>query len=374
MRNTDPVVWFREHSDAVYRWLGIAGAALLLFLLLRAWATRWGGWRAAWARLGWEVAVTAHAFAAPARAWLRHRRERRLLVRRLRAPATWRDAELALAVARTAAAPDRPYAALVGADSVTVLLAGRDDPEPWTVARAALPPVAPEAVGVRPIVVALGAVDGRRCAFLDLAVGPPVLAVTGDDRASRALLQALAAQLDARLPAPLVVVAEGVHRGHPGEPVRAAYRAARRAPARLGIAPVLVTTELPDPLPPELAAPPGDTPALRVLVRGPGRGYVRTLLTDRHGQVAVPGTPLLVGCSALGRAVARVLPVVPPVLPSAEATGAANEADLFEEAEEPAEVFRTGPPRSAGPVTEPSGEAHRRLRAGGGRSRSSPRP
>ncbi|MDH6521730.1 hypothetical protein M2163_001279 [Streptomyces sp. SAI-135] len=357
MRNTDPFVWFHEHSDAVFRWLGIAGLALLLYLLLRWWAMRWGGWRAAWARMRREVAVTAHAFAQPLRAWLGHRRALRLLVRRLRDQATWRDAERALAAARTAVAPARPYAALVGARTVTVLLAERGEPAPWTVNRAELPTVTPEAADVRPIVVAVGTADHQgeqHCAFLDLAVGPPVLSVTGDDRATRALLQTLAAQLDARLPGPLVVVAAGVHRDHPGEPVREAYRAARETPPRLGIAPVLVAAELPDPLPPELADPPGDSPALRVLVLGPGRGYVRTLLTDRHGRVAVTGTPLLARCATLGRAVARVLPTIPPVLPpapSAEAAPGLAGTDLFEEGEEPARVFRTGPPRPAHATT-----------------------
>ncbi|MFI6435213.1 hypothetical protein [Streptomyces sp. NPDC050759] len=356
MRNIDPFVWFRQNSDAIFRWLGIAGIALLLFLLLRVWAMRWGGWRAARARLRRELAVTAHAFAQPVRAWLGYRRALRLLVRRLRDQATWRDAERALAAARRAAAPARPYAAVVGVGTVTVLLAGRGGPEPWTVARAELPSVTPEAADARPIVVAAGTVDlagEQQCAFLDLAVGPPVLSVTGDDRASRALLQALAAQLDVRLPGPLVVVAEGVHRDHPGQPVRDAYRMARETPPRLGIAPVLIAAELPDPLPPELAAPPGDTPALRVLVRGPGRGYVRTLLTDRHGRVAVPGSPLLARCDALGRAIARVLPGIPPVLPpapSSEAATGLGETDLFEEGEEPAQVFRAGPPRPAGPA------------------------
>ncbi|MPY54546.1 hypothetical protein [Streptomyces acidicola] len=359
MRNTDPFVWFRENSDTIYRWLGIAGAALLLFLLLRMWAMRWGGWRAAWARLRREVAVTAYAFAEPLRAWTRYRRALRLLVRRLGNPATWRDAERALAAARLAIAPARPYAALVGIDTVTVLLAGRGEPESWTVDRAELPSVTPEAADVRPIVVAVGVAehDGEQsCAFLDLAVGPPVLSVTGEDRASGALVQALAAQLDVRLPRPLVVVAEGVHRHHAGEPVREAYRAARETPPRLGIAPVLVAAELPDPLPPELAAPPGDTPALRVLVRGPGRGYVRTLLTDQYGRLAVPGTPLLVRCDALGRAIARVLSGIPPVLPpapAAEAVGGLGDVDLFEEGEESAEVFRTGPPRPAGSAAAP---------------------
>lgn len=355
MRNTDPFVWFRQHSDTLFRWLGIIGVAVLCFVLLRYWAMRWGGWRAWAARLGRELALTAAAFAEPPRSWLRHRSALRLLVRRLREPATWQDAERALAAARTADLPGAPYAALVGARTVTVLLAGREAPEPWTVARADLPPVTPQAAGARPIVVALGTQrDGgeQQCAFLDLAVGPPVLSAAGDGKASRALLQALAAQLEARLPRPLVVVAEGVHRRHPGQPVRTAYRTARDTRHRLGLAPVLVTTELPDPLPPELAAPPGDEPVLRVLVLGEARGYARLLVTERHGRVAVMGTPLVPRCDGLGRAVARVLDTLPPVLVPASAAAAADDlledADLFEEETEQERAGVRGRPSAAG--------------------------
>lgn len=362
MRNTDPFVFFRQHSDTIYRVLGIAGALLLVFLLLRVWAMRWGGWRAAWARLRRELAVTRYAFTAPVRAWYRHRSGLRLLVRRLGAPDTWRDAERALAAARLAAAPARPYAALVDSDSVAVLLAGTglpqpdpdgvwwaepDEPERWLVARADLPSVTPEAADIRPIIVAVGEAD-RSAAFLDLAVGPPVLSVTGNDRAATALVQAVAAQLDVRLPSPLVVVAEGVHQNYPGPPVRSAYRTARETPPRLGIAPVLIAAELPDPLPPEFAAPPGDDPTVRAVVLGPGRAYVRSLLTDRHGRVAVTGTPLLARCGPLGSAVAKVLPSIPPVLPPAPAAEASTgldgrEArDLFEEEEEGGTPTGTG--------------------------------
>ncbi|MCX4853966.1 hypothetical protein [Streptomyces canus] len=379
MRNTDPFVFFRQHSDTIYRLLGIAGALLLVFLLLRVWAMRWGGWRSAWARLRREVAVTRYAFTAPVRAWYRHRSSLRLLVRQLGTPATWRDAERALAAARLAAAPARPYAALVGTDSVAVLLAGTelpqpdpdgawwaepDEPERWLVARADLPSVTPEAADVRPIIVAVGDAD-RSAAFLDLAVGPPVLSVTGNDRAATALVQAVAAQLDVRLPSPLVVVAEGVHRDYPGPPVRSAYRTARETPPRLGIAPVLIAVELPDPLPPEFAAPPGGDPAVRAVVLGPGRAYVRSLLTDRHGRVAVTGTPLLARCGPLGRAVARVLPSIPPVLPPAPAAEAStglsgrHARDLFEEEEGAGEAPRVSrsAPDASGTSLHKSGEA-----------------
>lgn len=109
---------------------------------------------------------------------------------------------------------------------------------------------------------------------------------------------------------------------------------------------MLIAAELPDPLPPEFAAPPGDDPTVRAVVLGPGRGYVRSLLTDRHGRVAVTGTPLLARCGPLGSAVAKVLPSIPPVLPPAPAAEASTgldgrqARDLFEEEEG---ALRPGP-------------------------------
>ncbi|ASY36251.1 hypothetical protein [Streptomyces sp. CLI2509] len=334
-RNTDPFDWFRDHADAIFRWLGIIGLLVLIFVLLRWWAMRWGGWRRWAARLRREGALTVAAFTEPVRSLIRHRRALRALVTSLGDPGTWRDAELALAAAaRDPEAGGRPYAALVGPETVTVLLAGLGSPEPWTSARTALPLVAVRTAEERPLVVALGAqsVDGAPCCvFLDLTVGPPVLSVDGDERASRALLQALAAQLDARLPDDLVTVAEGVHPGHAGPAVRTAYREARDTPRRLGLAPVLVAAELPDPLPPEMAAAPDGAPGVRTLVLGEARAYAWRLFTDRYGRVAVTGTPLLPRCDGLGRAVVRTLDNLPPVLPPASAVESA--ADLVEESE-----------------------------------------
>ncbi|MEV7520382.1 hypothetical protein [Streptomyces sp. NPDC091371] len=351
MNTIDPVRWILDHRAVIVQWTVVTGAALLIFLLVRYFVMKkLGGWRAAWRRLMRELAVTAAAFASPVRAWLRYRRVLRMLVRRLGDPESWRDAERALAVARLAAAPARPYAALVDDGHVTVLLAGRRLPVPpepweadeeapgeWTVPRSELPAVVPEAGLNRPVIVAIGAEDAPSecCAFLDTASGPPVLALDGDRRAAAALLPALAAQLGVRLPSGQVIVADGVLRGFPAEPVREAYRTAKDTPARLGIAPFLVAPELPDPLPPELAGPPGDVPLMRVIVRGPGRGYVRGLYADGVGQLAVPGTPLLLMAHALPRAVARTLKRIPPVHPPAPtADGALGLFEEFEEADE----------------------------------------
>ncbi|SFD55619.1 hypothetical protein [Streptomyces aidingensis] len=331
MRTTDPIEFLNRHREIIFRWIGILAVLLVLFLILRHFAMRLGGWRAAWRRVKRECAVSAHAFAAPAKAWLRHRRSLRVLVRGLRAPATWRDAERALAAARQAAAGAGgvPYAALVDDVGVTVLLAGRrprppeeepwwgdeERPDCWSVDRDALPPVVPVPDQTPPVLVALGE-DGGCCVFLDVAAGPPLLNVEGDRRAATAVHQALAAQLDVRLPDGLVVVAQGVHRAFPGLEVRAAHRRAEELPARGGLVPWLVTAELPDPLPPGIAAPAAARAAgPRILLRGPGRGFLRTVLSDREGRLAVAGTPLLVAGNALSRAIARVLSDIPPVLP-----------------------------------------------------------
>lgn len=348
MRNTDPLDFFANHRDTILRWGGISAAVLILFLIIRFIAMRFGGWKAASRRLGREIALTAYAFGAPMRTWLRYRRSVRLLVGRLGASTTWRDAERALVAAKFAAASGQPYAVAVGEDTVTVLFAAADMPPPsglwqpvpddpwaWTASRAQLPSVTPDAEGVRPVVVALGERD-RDCVFLDLVVGPPMVCVQGDPRSGPALFQAVAAQLDARLPGGQVVVADGVHRDVPGPPVRDAYRTARAMPPRLGLPVFLATPELPDPLPPELAEPQGDSPSLRVLLGGPGRSHVRTLLTDVHGRVGVPGTPLVLSCNALGAALARVLPTVPPVLPpvpAPDSRAGAVHAEWFAEEE-----------------------------------------
>lgn len=359
MRNVDPFEFISRHQDTIFRILGILAALLAAFLLVRHLAMRLGGWRAAYRRVRREIAITFHAWAAPPRAWLRHRRSLRHLVRGLGSPETWRDSERAVAAARQAGGS--PYAVLVDDVAVTVLLAGRapeppedepwwvvedqagvgdDAPNRWTVARADLPPVVPDPERLPPVLVAVGETGGR-CVLLDVATGPTTLCAEGDHRSSVALHQAVAAQLDARLPEGMVVVAEGVHPRFPGQPVRLAYREAQKLRPRHGLVPVLVAAELPDPVPPELTAPPGEQPSLRLLLLGPGRGYTRTLLSDRHGQIAVVGTPLLVAGNALGRAIARVLRAIPPVLPPAPPFSGVDPVRVFAEPEEESEDAET---------------------------------
>ncbi|MCE7083378.1 hypothetical protein [Streptomyces sp. ST2-7A] len=377
MRNVDPIAFFSEHRDTIFRICGALGTLLILFLLLRAVAMRMGGWSAARARVVRELAVTRHAFAAPVRNWYRHRRDLRYLTRALRSPLTWRDAERAMAAARPLCAPARPYAAVVGRGLVLVRLAGpagstpappapwaigvdddgEDDPTLWAIAREDLPmvpmtpvtrpagdpaPVTDPATDdgareYRPVLVAVGRDGGDGgCAFLDVGSGPPVIGIEGDGRNREVLLRTLAAQVDARLPAGLVTVSEGVHPRHAGLPVREAYRRVRETPAERGYGPVLVAPHAPDPLPAEFAEPVRRSDAPRFLLGSPGRGHVRLLLTDRHGRVVVTGTPLLTIAGALARAVARALPDIPPVIPPMPPAGSGTgvRGELFEEFDE----------------------------------------
>ncbi|MFC5897110.1 hypothetical protein [Streptomyces ramulosus] len=342
-RSGDPFAFINAHQNLIFTILGVLGMVLLLFFLIRIPVQRAGGWKASRNAVRREAAATAHAFGAPLRALRAHRKALRLLIRHLRSPHTWRDAERAVTAARQAAAPGaaadrapRPYAALVDGATVTVLLAGTAadapgapwsedpaDPRRWTVRREDLPAVAPSADDGPPLLVAVGVGEGR-CAFLDLASGPAVTAVEGDARTAPALVRALTAQLDARLPEGLVTVAEGVHPRHPGAPVREAYRAARETEPRHGIAPVLAAAELPDPLPDDFGHSPGGPPRLRIVVPGRPRGHARRLLTDRHGQLLLTGTSLLTSANALGRALSRVLADLPPVLPPPPAAGTAD--------------------------------------------------
>ncbi|MDT0267668.1 hypothetical protein RM844_15380 [Streptomyces sp. DSM 44915] len=352
MRNTDPIAFINEHRDTIFRVMGVLAVLLVLFLVIRWLAMRQGGWAAATRRVRREFAVTGAAFAAPLRAWARHRRELSLLVRGLREPATWRDAERAAAAARARLAPTggSPYAVLVGAETVTVLLAGRDvgeaedpwwtepgdGPDRWTARRTELPAVVAVPDQPRPVLVAIG-VAGDRCAFLDVGAGPGIVTVEGDRRAEVAQHQAIAAQLHARLPEGQVLVVDGVHPTYRGQPIRDAYRAARALPHPQGIAPVLVTAELPDPLPPELVEPSDAAPGPVILLRGAGRGLRQTLLTDRQGQLVLLGGSLVVEGNALADALIRLLPDLPPVLPPAPPardTGPRRPAHVFVELDE----------------------------------------
>ncbi|MFC9331403.1 hypothetical protein [Kitasatospora sp. NPDC057015] len=309
---------------------GLAGLLLLLAVLAHLAARRVGGWAAVRRGLRREAAATAAAFAAPVRAQLRYRRHVRLLVRLLGDKAGWADAErAALGAGRVPGV--QPYGVLLGRSVVGVLVAcgpgtppvppqpwAPDDTDPrlWWIDRA---DAARAVTGARPapLLAALGT-DGRHAVLLDLAAGPAVTTVGGERGTARAVLQAVAAQLDARLPAGAVTVADGVHPRHTGPDVADALAKADRA-ATGGAPAFAVCVEAPDAVRPAGGA--------RLLALGGARGSARLLTADRAG-LRVLGTGLLVDAVPLARATARSLPLLPPY--PAHDAGPADDGDLAE--------------------------------------------
>ncbi|MCX4689531.1 hypothetical protein OG401_35445 [Kitasatospora purpeofusca] len=317
--------------------IGIGGVLVLLAVLAHLTARRAGGWRALRRRLRRELAVTAGAFAAPFAARLRYGRQLRTVRRLLADRAGWADAErAALGAGRVAGA--RPYAVLLGAHTAGVLVACGPGtppvpPEPWVVdeadprlwwaARDELRSTAADG-GPAPLLALIGT-DGPSAVLLDLATGPAVTEFGGDRVLARAVVQAVAAQLDARLPVGAVVVADGVHARHAGPaPVEALAEADRFAadgePA-FAVCP---------------AAPDGFRPAAgaRMLVLGGARGSARLVTVDRDG-LRLRGTALRVEVVALARATARILRALPPY--PAFAPAELDESDLVEPGRVPAE-------------------------------------
>ncbi|MET9611887.1 hypothetical protein [Kitasatospora indigofera] len=311
---------------------GLAGLLLLLAVLAQLGARRAGGWRVVRRRLRREAAATAAAFAAPVRAQLRYRRHLRLLLRLLGDRSGWADAErAALGAGRVPGV--QPYGVLLGRTVVGVLVAcgpaapprppkpwAADDTDPrlWWLDRA---DAAGVATGGRPapLLAALGT-DGRHAVLLDLATGPAVTVLGGDKGTGRAVLQALAAQLDARLPAGAVTVADGVNPRHTGPEPAAALAMAERA-ATGGAPAFAVCAELPA----------GARPAAgsRLLALSGARGSARLLTADRAG-LSVLGTGLRVDAVPLARATARSLPLLPPY--PAHDSGPTDDGDLAEPA------------------------------------------
>ncbi|MFJ4670444.1 hypothetical protein [Kitasatospora purpeofusca] len=310
--------------------IGIGGVLVLLAVLAHLTARRAGGRRAFRRRLRRELAATAAAFAAPFAARLRYGRQLRTVRLLLADRAGWADAERAvLDAGRVAGA--RPYAVLLGAHTVGVLVScgpGRPPvpPEPWVVdaadprlwwaARDELRSTAADG-GPAPLLALVGT-DGPAAVLLDLATGPAVTEFGGDRALAHAVLQAVAAQLDARLPVGAVTVADGVHARHtgpaPAEALAAADRVAADGEPAFAVCPV---------------PPAGFRPATgaRLLVLGGARGSARLVTVDRDG-LRLRGTALRVEAVALARATARILRALPPY--PAFAPAELDDSDLVE--------------------------------------------
>jgi hypothetical protein len=333
----------------------VLGLAILLIVVANRLARRAGGWYFVRRRVRREVRLTAAAFAAPVRNWFQYRRRLRLLSRLLADPAVWQAGERAVRSV-DAVTPEgcRPYATVVGDDLVGVFVGGlavteppdpwiSDDTEPglwWSVRETWNDQPGPDPSARSVLLTALG-VDGARAVFLDLADGPPVTALYGDERAAHALLQAMAAQLDQRLPPGAVTVAQGVHPRHAGPPMARALREAADWCADHGAPAVAVCADpLPEPIGP-------DGPF--VLVQGRAHGRARLLTVSRNG-VVVHGTPLRPDATALPRAVARAIGSLPPHRPpSARTAQPARTAPL-----DTPVLGRSASPGAASPSTAPA--------------------
>lgn len=291
------------------RLIGLIGVLILVVVLTHWIVRRAGGWGALRRRVVREVTTAARAFATPVRTELRHRRGLRVLGRLLRDAAGWTDAETALRRAAAEGPGARPYAALLGTDVVGVYVAhghgegalprpwARDAAEPrlWWIRRADLGRAPETGRGRAPVLVCLGRADAD-AVLLDLTAVPPAVSFTGERRTARAVLQAVAAQLDVRLPAGHVVVGAGVHPRHAG-PVDVFDRPGVR---------YAVSAE----------APERDRPAgLRLLTLGVAHHSTLILEADRDGDLRLHGGPpaLTIDALPLARVVARLLRSLPPV-------------------------------------------------------------
>ncbi|MDX2817227.1 hypothetical protein PV410_32630 [Streptomyces sp. PA03-5A] len=292
------------------RLIALIGLLILVVVVAHWLVRRKGGWGALRRRVVRELTTAARAFATPVRTQVRHRSGLRVLARLLRDDAGWTDAATALRRAAAERPGARPYATLLGTDVVGVYVAhghgegalpepwARDAAEPrlWWIGRADLG-TAPETGhgGEAPVLVCLGRA-GTDAVLLDLTAVPPAVSVTGERRTARAVLQALAAQLDARLPAGRVVVGAGVHPRHDGptdvfERLDAGYAVSAEAPER-------------------------NRPArVRLLTLGVAHHSTLILEADRDGHLRLHGGPpaLTVDALPLARAVARLVRTLPPV-------------------------------------------------------------
>ncbi|WP_432944034.1 hypothetical protein ACQPXM_01765 [Kribbella sp. CA-253562] len=289
-------------------WLGYAGIVLLFVVLIHLLVRRTGGWKLLFRRIRRELTSAAHAFYDPVAARLRYRKRVAFLAGLLRSPGAWSDAEHAIGHAAELTGKAEPYGVVVAKDRVGVLVAGgtpdnplptpwrRDDHDPrlWWIERseiAGYPATIRAARPQAPLLVCVGIdTTGRTAVLLDLLAGPTTVSVYGEPRAARAVVQSIAAQLDVRLPAGAVEVADGIHKSHPGMTLAEAVK-------RLGAWFVIGAEQLAVPLP----------AGLRLISLGVARGSSRLLEALPDGTLRLYGAAdwLRVDPLPLAKAVAR---------------------------------------------------------------------
>ncbi|TWD80914.1 hypothetical protein FB561_2011 [Kribbella amoyensis] len=221
-------------GSSTHQVLGYIGLGLLFLVLLNLLVRKLGGWRRLFRWIKRETSRTVHAFTDPIRDRVRYRRRLRFLMRVLRNHAGWAQAEQAMTFAAAVDSAMVPYALALTKRRIGVLVAGsaverplpepwekdEDDPRLWWIPRDELAEYSlpsSHTPAQTPLLVCLGTgSEGRSAIMIDLLAGPPSLSVYGVPRTAKAVVQALAAQLDVRLPAGAVDVAEGIHDRHDG--------------------------------------------------------------------------------------------------------------------------------------------------------------
>ncbi|SDN53400.1 hypothetical protein SAMN04487981_105360 [Streptomyces sp. cf386] len=322
----------KPDSSLVTALLVAVAVLLLLFLLLRHFVRKRGGWRRFRRGVAQEIALTRRAFGEPLRSFRRHRRGVRalsrhlcdprsgLLVRRLldgagaalgevpgafayglRTEPGWAAVQIA---ARRLPAPPAPWEVADGISPQSWCLS-LDDAE-------SLPDAAPRAgTRVRPLPVTVGMADDL-CVHLDLAAGPRLITVEGDPATRFRLLQALAAQLDRPGSGASVTVADGVHPHYHGEPLDSVLRRLEDTPAPTTEGEVVTTTTV------VVCASPTREQARRLtalaatgtvvcLADGPAAGHSWALRVDGRGRVSAPELDLSADSAPLSRAVAAAV-------------------------------------------------------------------
>ncbi|MEN2418534.1 hypothetical protein AABB02_10545 [Streptomyces rimosus] len=324
-------------------WLILIGflVALVLILWLIGRAVRkQGGFRRACRRIAWEARMTARAFTAPLRAYLRHRRCARTLAAYFADPAAYDTARAALDRA-DADTGDGCYAPAVQLaqtrDRVRVVIAGRDpagaagpvlpwtdaagEPGEWTWSAPADAVRGPAGHGRAVRLPLVLGVDRKvpGVVLVDWLRGPAALGVEGDPQVSRSVLQALAAQVDRMPDGPPVLITAGVHPRFPGRALDDVL--AELAAGVFGRGPAAgPDAQAPDPTAvpvvvcwaptPEQAARLADLCArgrARALVGGRLPGACWVLHAEPDGRVLGPGPRVDVESPALGPAVARAV-------------------------------------------------------------------